>query len=203
MNNKFHSLLIIGSLASLLSLNIAVAQGQKTDTPYRELPQPPESYTPGAVAARMLDGLGFRFYWATDNLRTEDLEFKPGEEARTSFETVIHIYEMSEIILNVAKKQPTNFPIAKEANTFPEIRSKALQNIRDAAEIVRNWSEKDFKEHEMIFKSQRGSAEYPYWNLINGPILDCIWHVGQIVTFRRSSGNPFNEKVSVLSGAIP
>ena len=35
-----------------------------------------------------------------------------------------------------------------------------------------------------------------------GPIADALWHVGQVVTFRRSSGNPFNSKASVFTGKV-
>src|SRR3954467_9891593 len=93
MNRPFT---IIFAFASVL----ATAQ----DLPYREIPAPPDNYTAGAVASRMLDGLGFRFYWATEGLRPEDLAFKPGPNTRTSEETVAHIYGMSFIILNATKK---------------------------------------------------------------------------------------------------
>lgn len=45
-------------------------------------------------------------------------------------------------------------------------------------------------------------SEFPFWNMLNGPIADALWHVGQVVSFRRSSGNPFNSKVSVFSGKV-
>ena len=59
--------------------------------PYYELPEYSETYTAGTVAARMIDGLGFRYYWATEGLRDEDLDFKPSEDARTTKETIDHI----------------------------------------------------------------------------------------------------------------
>ncbi len=52
----------------------------------------------------------------------------------------------------------------------------------------------------MKIKRRSGTVEYPFWNNINGPIADAIWHVGQVVSFRRSSGNPFPKGVSVLTG---
>ena len=45
--------------------------------PYDKIPDAPESYTAGSVVSRMIDGLGFRYYWATDGLRTEDLQYRP------------------------------------------------------------------------------------------------------------------------------
>jgi len=48
----------------------------------------------------------------------------------------------------------------------------------------------------MIF----GETQFPFWNVINGPISDAIWHTGQVVSFRRTSGNPFPKGVNVLTG---
>ena len=54
----------------------------------------------------------------------------------------------------------------------------------------------------MVFLGNSGTSEFPFWNLINGPIADAIWHTGQVVTLRRASGNPFNSQVSVLQGKL-
>ncbi|HNP07210.1 MAG TPA: hypothetical protein PKN99_06270 [Cyclobacteriaceae bacterium] len=54
----------------------------------------------------------------------------------------------------------------------------------------------------MVFQSGDKKTEYPFWNLLNGPIADAIWHVGQVVSFRRSSGNPINSKAEVLLGKL-
>ena len=45
-------------------------------------------------------------------------------------------------------------------------------------------------------------SEFPLWNLINGPIQDAVWHSGQVVAFRRASGNPINSKISVFNGKV-
>ena len=52
------------------------------------------------------------------------------------------------------------------------------------------------------FKIIFGDKAYPFWNAINGPIADALWHCGQIVSFRRSSGNPFPKGVSVFTGKV-
>ena len=39
--------------------------------PYHEMPPTSEKYTNATVAARMIDGLGYRYYWATKDLREE------------------------------------------------------------------------------------------------------------------------------------
>ncbi|RMG65160.1 MAG: hypothetical protein D6722_16205, partial [Bacteroidetes bacterium] len=37
-----------------------------TPLPYRAIPDYPETFTPGTTVARFLDGLGYRYYWATE-----------------------------------------------------------------------------------------------------------------------------------------
>ena len=53
---------------------------------------------------------------------------------------------------------------------------------------------------DMVFENTGSKTEYPFWNLINGPIADAIWHVGQVVSFRRASGNPLPKGVNFLPG---
>ena len=170
--------------------------------PYYEIPAYPDSYTPGTVAARVVDGLGFRYYWATEGLRKEDLVFKPSADARTTEETLVHIYQLTLVIANTAKKIPTITGGAPPQFSFEELRKRTLENIKVASDILKAANEKELVESKMIFKGPNGSKEYPFWNLLNGPIDDALWHVGQVITFRRSSGNPFNSNASVLIGKL-
>lgn len=170
--------------------------------PYREIPAYPESYTAESVVARMLDGLGFRFYWATEGLRPEDLAFRPTPEARSSEETIDHILGLSTIVLNALKDQP-NVRTGEETSplTFEVKRKKTLEIIHEASHLLKQADTK-IKDHTMVFQSGTNKTEFPFWNMINGPIADALWHVGQVVSFRRSSGNPFNGKASVLTGKV-
>ncbi len=183
-------------IVSFLSLNMINAQDKMEEKlPYYEIPEHSEEYTAGTVAARMVDGLGFRYYWATEGLRDEDLNFKPSDEARTTRETIDHIYGLSKVIMNSTLKKP-NERIEEPEMTFAEKRKKTLENIKTAADILR--ASKDISEYKIIF----GTNEYPFWNQLNGPIADAIWHCGQVISFRRSSGNPYNSKASVFSGKV-
>ena len=160
--------------------------------PYYEIPEAPKEFTPGTTASRMVDGLGFRYYWATEGLTEKDLAFQPNAEARTTLETIDHILGLSEVILNATLKVANG---AKQPKmSFAEKRKKTLENLQQASKILKE--SKDISQYKMIF----GKTEFPFWNAINGPIADAIWHVGQVVSFRRSSGNPFPKGVSVLRG---
>lgn len=186
----------------LLALLIIIfpLMAQEISLPYAEIPAYPEKFTAGSVASRMVDGLGFRFYWATEGLREQDLTYKPGDEARTTLETIEHIYGMSEIILNSTLNK-LNEP-QNQKLSFAEMRKKTLENLKAASDRLRVSSDQQMQEYKIRFKRGENVTEFPFWNQLNGPIADCIWHVGQIVSFRRSSGNPFNEKVSVFTGLV-
>ena len=186
-------------IISLLTFAVKL-MAQNEPLPYAEIPAYPENFTAGSVASRIVDGLGFRFYWATEGLRPEDLSFKPNDDARTCQETIEHIYTMSALIHNSTLQKMNGQ--AQEKLSFEEMRKRTLENLKAASDRLRVSSDKEIEEYKIIYKRGDSTVEYPFWNQLNGPIADCIWHVGQIVSFRRSSGNPFNEKVSVLTGTV-
>ncbi|MFQ5445389.1 MAG: hypothetical protein ACE5FF_00495 [Saprospiraceae bacterium] len=169
--------------------------------PYFEIPDYPDTYTPETVAARMIDGLGFRYYWATEGLRPEDLAFRPNDEARTSDETLGHILGLSRMIVNTVKQVPNVRGTAQPALTFEEKRKATLENLKTASDLLKSGTVK-LEDCKTVFQNGDNSSEFPFWNQLNGPIADAIWHCGQVVSFRRSSGNPFNSKVSVFSGKV-
>jgi len=182
-----------------MSLFMSHAQEQSEALPYYEIPEAPEAYSEGAVVARMVDGLGFRYYWATEGLSPEDLAFRPSPEARTSSETIDHILGLSNVILNSALHK------VNEGNDFSDLsfyekRKLTLNNLKTAADIYREA--KDLSDFTVVFKATNGTNTFPFWNQINGPISDAIWHCGQVVSFRRSSGNPYNSKASVFTGKL-
>lgn len=191
---KKHIVLFITIILAMNTLN-----SQNKNLPYYEIPDYPENYNQGTIAARMIDGLGFRYYWATEGLRDVDLKFRPNDMARTTEETIDHILGLSTVIINsTLKKVNTKKDFSKL--TFTEKRKMTLDNLKTAADILR--SSKDLNEFNIIFKNEKGTTELPFWNMINGPIADALWHCGQIVSFRRSSGNPYNSKASVLTGKV-
>ena len=170
----------------------------KDTLPYAEIPNNPEKYTPETVMARMIDGIGFRYYWATEGLRKEDLAFRPSPKVRTSEETIDHILGLSTMIIN-ALQQKANTKSGEETSslTFEVKRKQTLDNLKMASEMLKNG-----KVTLDSIKIIMGKTELPAWNLINGPIEDAAWHIGQVVSFRRSTGNGFNGKASVLMGKV-
>jgi uncharacterized damage-inducible protein DinB len=190
------------TLSTLFLLSFSIyAFAQENALPYHDLPTASESFMAGSVAARFIDGLGFRFYWATEGLRGSDLEYKPSKEARTMEETIVHIYEMSLLIANASRKLP-NLPGQDKKLSFTDMRKVTLQNFKIAADVIRPMDGQQVAGLKVIFKQNGKTEEYPYWNLINGPIEDCIWHTGQLVSLRRASGNPILEKINFFMGTV-
>lgn len=175
---------------TVLISTFVMAQKETKKLPFYEIPEHPEAFTAGTVAARMVEGLGHRYYWATEGLRDEDLAHKASESGRTSEETIDHIYGLSKFIRNsiLVDNKDNN----KDQISFDKKRQSTLLNLQLVSEVLRNTD----SPYEL------DNSEVPFWNIINGPIADAIWHCGQVVMLRRASGNPFNSKVSVFAGKL-
>jgi hypothetical protein len=164
--------------------------------PFHEIPATAEKYTPQNVLGRMIDGLGFRYYWSTEGLRVEDLKYQPKGAGRSSQETVTHLYDLSNFLIRLTK---TDFlqKKEKEAMSFTEMRTQTLLNLQAVSNRVK--TSKDISEFDT---KKDGKITIPLYNLINGPIADAIWHTGQVASFRRSSGNPINSKINQFTGTV-
>jgi len=179
----------------VFSLN--VSSSAQSELPYKKIPSYPANYTQGTVISRMIDGLGYRYYWATENLRRSDFDFRPDTLARSIFETMEHIYGLSFMILNASKNQ-----VNERRNLFQmtanELRSATLDNLKLASEEIVLVD--SMEELNILFQSSTGRKALPFWHVLNGPLADAIYHTGQMVSFRRISGNPMNPKVNVFMG---
>ena len=199
MKNRFLTLI---ALFFIIINGFAQNSKETKGAYYYKIPEYPKEFSAGTVAARVVDGLGFRYYWATEGLRDVDLNYKPNDSARTSLETIDHIYNLSNVIVNATLKRVNDFTLKKPVLNYKEKRIKTLENIKQASDILKMSSAKELEKFTIIFKSKKGTTTYPFWNNLNGPIADALWHTGQVVLLRRASGNPFNSKVSLLRGEI-
>ena len=59
-----------------------------------EIGAAPEKLDGTSVLARIVDGLAFRYYWATDGLRPEDFEFRPGPDSMSTLELQKHMLHL-------------------------------------------------------------------------------------------------------------
>ncbi len=164
---------------------------------YREIPAPPRELKGTTVLVRILDGLGFRFYWATEGLRAEDHAFRPVPESMSTGELIDHV-----LFLVFMIKQTLWNADARErfrSDDPSELRSHALEQLAIVREHLLSLSDDELATHQVL---KRDGSRFPVWNIMNGPIADALTHVGQINAWRRLSGNPA-PRVNVFTGSGP
>lgn len=172
------------------------------DLPYHQITDYPKDHGPGSIMARMIDGLGFRYYWATKDLSASDLAFSPAEGARNLRATLEHIYAMSFAFKNAAT-DVANGPNPDTAHlSYADLRKQSLLNFKEASNLFNGKTAAAMEKLSVAFDRNGQVSKVPLWHLINGQIADCIYHTGQITLMRRMNGNPINPKISVFMGTV-
>ncbi len=156
-----------------------------TELPYYKLPDPPEKMNAAGLLIRFVDTLGFRYRWATEGLREEDMEFQPCDSSMTFGDLMEHLYSLIAVT--------DTFITGKEhergaSMSLEERRKISLEILADLREKLYDLDD-DYLEKRRWFVPW-GGKEYPIWFLINGPFSDALTHVGQVASWRRINGNP-------------
>jgi hypothetical protein len=167
--------------------------------PFSEIGSYSDSFSAETVICRMIEGLGFRYYWSTDGLREVDLSYKPSDDSRSSLDVLEHIYGLTEMVIYAfqGKEYPTE---TKYEMSFIQYRNETLLNLKKMHNMLTKGHKVSDISVNINFRGQ--SMAFPFWNAINGPLSDAIWHTGQIASNRRASGNPFNSKAQVFLGKL-
>ena len=168
--------------------------------PYYQIPDFPDTATGPNVLARSIDALGYRYYWATEGLRPEDIAYAPGNDGQDMARLIDHLYGLSETILNTALNQPNVRPLAVQELPWEAKRLQTLLNLQRASDTFKALPPERLGEHQLIFQRGERTAAFSIWTLINGPLADALYHTGQVVSFRRSAGNPMHPAVNVFLG---
>ena len=183
----------------ILILTMTSMYSQKK-LPFYQIPEAPNEISSTNIMLRMVQGLGFRYHWATQDLTEKDLKYRPSKDAISNFETIKHIYNLSNTIYN-STKTSTNIRSEKKVPTdYRSLRRETLNNLKLTSEAFESFNDEELKNVKIIIQRKSGNYEFPIWNLINGPISDAIYHTGQLVSFRRTSGNPIPKGVNVFLG---
>jgi hypothetical protein len=66
--------------------------------------------------------------------------------------------------------------------------------------LFSNLTEDQLQRRQFVFQRGDNKTHFPLWHLFNGPAADALYHIGQLVSYRRSSGNPIDPKVNVFIG---
>ena len=155
-----------------------------------------ENYSSKAVVSRFIHSVGFRYYWATEGLEVKDLSYKPSESGITTRETLEHIYGLSIMINSGLHNNEVIRSKTYPDLSFDQLRSKTLNLLKNSINKLDEFKDSDFESNKIIF----GDNKFDLYNLFHGPISDSLYHIGQIVVFRRASGNPIPIGVNHFMG---
>lgn len=183
---------------------------EDTSAEYQTIPDPPGNPCAVTVLARLVDGMAFRYRWATEGLAPDDLHFTPGAGAMTLGELLIHMRQLvCWVECNVR---------AGRDGAAPVVWSEACAGLDDpgdnTAALTRQTLETlaalragllalgDGGLDAVRLLGSSGPDERPFWNAINGPLADFLTHVGQLNSWRRLLGRPA-PRADVFRGLPP
>jgi hypothetical protein len=168
-----------------------------SELPYHQIPDPPATVSSGAVLSRLVDGIGFRFRWASEGLAQADLAFRPAPDCMSIGELFQHVHGLLRWI-GEAVGIPASQSCMRRVEGMAARESVLLLAQSLAARFA---AVSDAELGAVTVKTARGDA-HPVWNLVNGPLADSLTHVGQVASWRRIAGKPI-PKADVFRGRPP
>ena len=171
-----------------------------SNLPYAAIPTPPEDYNAATVLSRLMDGLGFRYHWATDGLSDEVLGYRPEATCRSVAETLQHIRNIVDMVEHSLNGERYELPEPSPSDGA-DVRAETLAAIERVSQGLRSADPSDVPNWHARFQMGGNDMDFPFWNTINGTMSDAIYHVGQVVAYRRAAGDPIDENVNVFIGA--
>jgi hypothetical protein len=162
------------------------------ELPFENISKTPNDLTATNTLLRMVEGLAFRYRWATENLSEENIKFKPHPTSMSVEEVNAHIFDLVDSTNRVFGGEKQN---KDSLNSFHKLRIKSLNILADLSERLKEMSDEDLSEIE-----KNTSRKLPFWYWINGPLADALTHVGQITSWRRIAGNPQLKGINVFIG---
>lgn len=164
---------------------------------YYKIPEYPKHCSATTILVRMVDGLGFRYRWATEGLRDDDYMFRPSPDSRSMMEILTHIHHLTYMIeYGLGGEKPG----AAKDHTPQQYRELTLSKLSSIRAKLLNMNQAQLQ--GCRYHSDNYGSDFPIWNIINGPLCDALTHVGQINSWRRLNGNPVQE-ANVFLGTPP
>lgn len=164
--------------------------------PFHTIPDCPEENTAPNIIARFVDGLGFRYRWATEGLTENDLEFRPVEGSMDMMELLGHIYRIAASANRFFGGERNR----DQPETFALLRQQTLEHLAVLSQNLKSMESAELDNFKMTGRQEM--QEIPFWYLLNGHIADALTHVGQILSWRRINGNPQPKGVNVFFGTV-
>ena len=134
-------------------------QTMAQDYPFSSIPPAPKNFSASNSICRMIQGLGFRYHWATEGLRAEDLEYRPSDEAQSTLSTIQHIYSLSKTILNAAKNKVSEGPRPIPPDRLDELRAATLDYLQESAELFLNYNEDELNVKSIDEGANKGTLK--------------------------------------------
>jgi len=126
--------------------------------------------------ARMIDGLGFRLYWAMKGLREEECAYRFCADGKSIYEIIWHILGP----VNWGHVHVCGRQMERPANIIDQ----GCETLRVLEQLRDHFISIDDCELQRYTLENRS-----FWNFINMPISDALSHVGQVRILRRAAGN--------------
>ncbi|MFT5764793.1 MAG: hypothetical protein ACI8VT_000492 [Saprospiraceae bacterium] len=165
------------------------------ELPYYSIPGCPDEVSATNTIARFIDGLGFRYRWATEGLTENEMTFRPEKGSKNMIELLNHIYDLA---YRTSHTFGETVSADKRPETFSELRENTLVLYFDLSSRL-----KEMDDAALIAAKTNGrmiNNQPVFWYFMNGPIADALTHVGQITSWRRIAGNPQPKGVNVFFG---
>lgn len=159
-------------------------------TSFAHISDYPQDYSASNMLARMIEGVGFRYYWATEGLTTQDLAQRPCDSGRSISETLQHIHSILEMAGTAIADTRYVLPESNKDMPLDAQRQATLALIAQLRDHFAAASDASLAEAAIKFKMGDQDLNFPAWHLANGPFADVIYHTGQLVSLRRAAGNP-------------
>lgn len=141
--------------------------------PYTTLPDPPARADAATVLARLVDAVGFRYRWVTEDLRDQDWRFRAHPDAMDLRALNVHL-------LHLLRRCAREFGVSVGDSGVP-VTDRALR----AAVLATAWATR-----ERLMRRESATVIAERWALIHGPLADALTHIGQLAVWRRQAGNP-------------
>jgi len=140
--------------------------------PYEIMPEPPARVDAATVLARLVDAIGFRYRWVSEDLRERDWRFRAHPEAMDLRALSVHI-------LHLLRRCAREFGVLLPDRV--PVGDRALR----AAVLEAAWATR-----ERLLRRESATVIAERWALIHGPLADALTHIGQLAVWRRQAGNP-------------
>ena len=104
------------------------------ELPFEDISKTPTELTATNTLLRVVEGLGFRYRWATENLSEDNIKFRPHPTSMNIEEVNSHIFDLINSTFRVFGGEKQNID---SSNSFPQIRKKSLFILEDLSERLK------------------------------------------------------------------